>query len=112
MPTQPLIMAAPKNSGNILKVPFEVVPNEQTRRKAFVGKERAHRSILSEPTPTPASMWGMHKRVVLQYLIAPSEPFQSSVLKPDKAKSGLCASVFEGNSSPVCVARRKEHRFE
>ena len=112
MPTQPLIMAAPKNSGNILKVRFEVVPNEQTRRKAFVGKESAHRSILSEPTPTPAPMWGMHKRVVLQYFVAPSEPFQSSGLKPDKAKSGLCASVSADNFDPVCVARRKEHRFE
>src|ERR1700730_1638161 len=69
-------------------------------------------SSVSKPLMPPPGIREMHRRLVLRYFVAWTEPFQSSVLKPGKAKSGLGALVSADNLGPVCVAWRKERRFE
>src|SRR5437867_237310 len=67
---------------------------------------------VTQPLMPPPGIREMHKRFVLQYFVPLTESFQSSVLKPGKTKSGLCALVSADNFDPVCVAWRKERRFE
>jgi hypothetical protein len=90
---------------------FELIPSRLN--PWFFGNDRRHCWILSgQPLMPPGRIREMHKRLVLQYLVASTESFQSSRLKPGKTKSGLCAFVSADNFGPVCVAWRKERRFE
>jgi hypothetical protein len=70
---------------------------------------------VSQPLMPLRDIWEMHERLVLQYWVASTGPFQSSVLKPGKTKSGLCPLVSSAHRdifwSPDVVGR-KERRFE
>jgi hypothetical protein len=67
---------------------------------------------VSQLLRPPAGIREIHKRLVLQYFVASPEPFQSSVSKPGNTKPGLGALVSAEELEPVCVAWRKERRFE
>jgi hypothetical protein len=70
---------------------------------------------VSQPLMLPRGIREMHKRLVLQYFVASTEPFQSSVLKPGKTKSGLCPLVSCAHRDIFWLADvvgRKERRFE
>jgi len=63
----------------------------------------------------PRDIREMHKRLVLQYFVVSTEPFQSGVLKPGKTKPRLCLLVSAAHRDIVWspyVAGRKERRFE
>src|SRR4029077_11187510 len=70
---------------------------------------------VSQPLMPLRGIREMRKRLVLQYFVASTESFQSSVLKPGKTKSGLCPLVSCAHRdifwSPDVVGR-KERRFE
>jgi hypothetical protein len=70
---------------------------------------------VSQPLMPLRDIWEMHKRLVLQYFVALTGPFQSSVLKPGKTKSGLCPLVSCAHRDIFWlpdVVGRKERRSE
>jgi hypothetical protein len=70
---------------------------------------------VSRPLMPLRGIREMHKRLLPHYFVVSTEPFQSSVLKPGKTKSGLCPLVSCAHRDIFWlpdVVGRKERRFE